>query len=98
MKDAFRGLVLLAMLLVLGNATSFAQFLSGIEGTVKDSAGATVSGAKVTITDNRLQVVRNTTTNDAGYFRVDSIAESVYTVRIEMTGFKIWEQKDLAVA
>lgn len=97
MKDAFRGLVLLAMLLVLGTATSFAQFLSGIEGTVKDSAGATVSGAKVTITDNRLQVVRNTTTNDAGYFRVDSIAESVYTVRIEMTGFKIWEQKDLAV-
>jgi Carboxypeptidase regulatory-like domain/TonB dependent receptor len=89
---------ILAVLLVgLGGIPAFAQFLSGIEGTVHDSSGALVAGAKVTIMDVRIGATRITTTNEAGYFHVDSIGASTYTVRIEVAGFKGWEQKGLAL-
>jgi hypothetical protein len=37
------------------------------------------------------------TTSQAGYFRVDSIGASTYTVRIEASGFKAWEQTGLVL-
>jgi len=83
------------LLLSLGGLSAFAQFSSGIEGTVTDQSGAIVPGAKVTITDTRLGVAKTTTTNEAGYFRIDSIAASTYTVQIQTNAFKTWEQKDL---
>jgi hypothetical protein len=42
-------------------------------------------------------VSKTTTTSDAGYFRIDSIAASTYTVQIQMTGFKTWDLKDLTI-
>jgi hypothetical protein len=97
MMRATRYAVLLILLLGLGTLTAFGQFLSGVEGTVRDKSGAVIANAKVTITDNRLQVSKMVTTNDGGYFRIDSIAASTYTVRIEMSSFKAWEQKDVEI-
>jgi len=88
---------ILAVLLVgFAGLPAFAQFLSGIEGTVHDSSGAVVAKAKVSITDVQIGVTRETTTNDAGYFHVESIGASTYKVRIEAGGFKAWEQTGLA--
>jgi hypothetical protein len=89
--------ILIVILLSLGGLSTFAQFLSGIEGSVKDQSGALIGGAKVTLTDTRLGVAKTTTTSDAGYFRFDSIAASTYTVQVEMSGFKTWDQKDLTL-
>jgi hypothetical protein len=84
----------LGILLLFGLAgtPAFAQFSSGIEGTVQDSTGAVVAGAKVTATDTRLGISKETTTNDSGFFRIDSIAASIYTVEIQMNGFETWRQ------
>ena len=76
---------------------AFAQFSSGIEGTAHDTSGAVLAGAKVTITDTRLGVSKETTTTDAGYFRIDSIAASTYTVEVRMTGFETWRQANLTI-
>jgi hypothetical protein len=89
--------VVMVLALSLGGSSAFAQYSSGIEGTVQDQSGALVPGATVTITDTRLGVEKATTTNEAGYFRFDSIAASTYIVRIQKTGFKSWEQKDLVL-
>jgi hypothetical protein len=97
MKNLTRISILMMFLLSMGGASAFAQFLSGVEGTVQDSTGAAVPGAKVTITDTRLGVAKVITTNQSGYFRVDSIAASTYTVHIELAGFKSWDQKDLTL-
>jgi hypothetical protein len=97
MKYAARISILIVLLLSLGGSAAFAQFLSGIDGTVKDQSGALIAGAKVTVTDTRLGVTRTITTSEAGYFRIDSIAASTYTVQIQVTGFKTWEQKNLVV-
>jgi hypothetical protein len=95
MKRITRFVFLLTLLLSFGGNSALAQFSSGIEGTAQDQSGARIPGAKVTVIDTRLGVERTITTNQAGYFRIDSIAASDYTVRIEMTGFKTWEQKGL---
>ena len=76
-------------LLTLRAVPAFAQFSSGIEGTARDTSGAVLAGAQVIITDTRLGVSKDTTTNDGGYFRIDSIAASTYTVEVRMTGFEI---------
>jgi len=96
-RFATRVFVFLILLVSLGGSSAFAQFLSGIEGTVKDPSGALIAGAKVTVTDIRLGVKKTDTTNGAGYFRIDSIAASTYTVQIQMNGFKTWEQTNLVL-
>ena len=88
---------LFLFLLVLKGFPAFAQFSSGIEGTARDTSGAALAGARVTITDSRIGVSKATTTNDAGYFRIESIAASTYTVEVQMAGFQTWKQDGLAL-
>ncbi|MBT9330099.1 TonB-dependent receptor [Paracidobacterium acidisoli] len=97
MRWVTRTALVLLFLAGLGASSAFAQFLSGIEGTVQDPSGAAIPGAKVTVTNTQIGVSRTITTNQAGYFRIDSIAASTYTVHIEANGFKAWDQKDLAL-
>ncbi len=90
--------VLFTLLCVgLSTAPAWAQFSSGVEGTAHDQTGATIAGATVTLTDTRLGVTKVATTNQDGYFRIDSIGASSYTVQITMAGFKTWDQKDLVL-
>ena len=84
-------------LLLFCGGTAFAQFSSGIEGIVHDTAGAVIGGAKVTVTDTRLGVSKVVLTGDGGYFRIDSLAASTYNVEIQMTGFQTWKQAGLAL-
>jgi len=87
--------ILAVLLAAFAGLPAMAQFLSGIEGTVKDPSGALVAKAKVTITDVQIGVTKIVNTDQAGYFRVDSIGASTYTVKIEAAGFKTWEQTGL---
>ncbi len=80
------------LLLLFAVRGAHAQFESAIEGTVHDSSGAVVAGAKVTLTDTRLGVVKTATTNDAGYFRIGSIGASTYSLQIEVTGFNTYQE------
>ena len=96
-RNLKRFFTLFLLLLSVRGFTAFAQFSSGIEGTARDSSGAAVAGARVTVTDTRLGVSKATTTNDSGYFRIDSIAASAYTVEIQMAGFETWKQAGLAL-
>ncbi len=89
--------VSLLLLLLTIALPALAQFSSGIEGTVHDSSGAVIAGAKVTITDTRLGATRSTTTNDTGYFRIDSIGASTYDLRIVSSGFDTYQQNNLTL-
>ncbi len=85
------------LLAMLGGFSAFAQFSSGIEGIAHDTTGAVIAGAKVTVTDTRLGVSRTVITGQNGYFRIDGIAASTYTVEIQMAGFETWKQGGLAL-
>ena len=89
--------IFLLLLLNFGGAPAFAQFSSGIEGIVHDTSGAVVAKAKVTVTDTRLGVSKQVYTGQDGYFRIDGIAASTYTVEIQMAGFETWKQEGLTL-
>ena len=67
-----------------------AQEITGsIVGTVKDSNGAAVKGATVTITDTQKKdVVRTVTTDDDGGYAARDLHVGTYDVAVEATGFK----------
>jgi hypothetical protein len=66
-----------------------AQAVTGtLLGTVTDSTGAVVTGAKVTVTNQNTGLTRTVTTDAAGEYTVPSIPTGVYTVLVEMQGFK----------
>ena len=90
-------IALVALIVLVSGQLSKAQFLSGIEGTVKDSSGAAIAGAKVTVTDTSLGVSKVATTNSTGYFRIDSIAASTYSIDIQMNGFQSWQDPHFAL-
>ncbi len=79
------------IVLFCGGLSSIAQFLSGIEGTVRDKSGAAIAGAKVVVTNSSLGVSKAVITDEAGYFRLDSIAASTYAIEIQMEGFNTWQ-------
>jgi len=60
-----RLILVLAILAMCLGVSAFAQFLSGIEGTVKDSSTALIAGPKATLTDTRLGIAKSFTTNQA---------------------------------
>ena len=66
------------------------EVTGSIVGTVKDSAGAAVPGATVTITDPAKgnQVVRTVTSGDDGDFFAPNLAISTYDVTVEAANFK----------
>ena len=89
---------LLALLFSI-SSVAFGQEITGnLSGTVKDSTGAIVKGATVTITDaQKNNVVRTVTTNDDGDFSVPNLGVGLYTVNVEATNFKKTIQNDIKI-
>ncbi len=84
------GLVLSAVILsVLPPGVAMAQAVTGtILGTVADSTGAVIAGAKVTVTNQGTGLSRAVTTDAAGEYTVPQIPAGSYTVLAELAGFK----------
>ncbi len=66
-----------------------AQVTTGtILGTVRDNTGATVGGAKVTITETGKGTSADHVTDDTGSFSVPFLVPGTYSVSVEKEGFK----------
>src|ERR1035438_3601722 len=85
-----KSLALVFLLLACLASGLFAQDISGtIGGTILDPSGATVPGAKVTITNtDRNQVVRVITTDATGSYAAPLIPVGIYAIKVEVKGFK----------
>jgi hypothetical protein len=83
----FRIAVVVAILLspVAGDAQTFR---GTILGTVTDSQGASVGGAKVTVRNTNTGLERTTATSDDGSYSVPELPIGAYTVTIEKPGFQ----------
>ncbi len=82
-----RSFISIAFLLVLSTA-AHAQFRAGVQGVVTDGAGATVSGATVTLTNNETNQTQTTQTSDDGFYRFSSLAPGLYSIAVEKQDFK----------
>lgn len=98
--NAFRrALVAMVAASVLGlSVPASAQLTRGsISGTVRDTTGGFLPGATVTITNNATGLVRSTTTDGNGFYRVAGLDPGTYTVRLELQGFKVVENREVPV-
>lgn len=90
-------IAMFALLLALGS-TVMAQHIRGaLDGTVADTNGAVLSGAKVIVKNSATSAEVATTTNDRGYFNVQNLEAGVYTVAVEQSGFRKYVAKDVNV-
>ena len=60
-----------------------------IEGTVRDTTGAVIPGAHVTITNTATNVTNNFESNASGDFTVPSLQPGNYNIRTEKDGFRV---------
>jgi hypothetical protein len=76
-------LILLSSLAIIGQTNK-----GGISGTVTDTNGAVVPGAKVTITNEATKQSIVLTTSNSGTYIANSLDPTVYTVLVEAANFK----------
>ena len=89
-----------ALLMVLAAPATqhlYAQQLGGINGTVTDTTGAVITGAKVTILNPSSGFNYNSVTGSAGTFLLVNVIPGSYTVMIEAPGFEKFVQNDFRV-
>lgn len=81
----------LAILLLATNAWS-QSFTASIRGTVTDSTGAAVPGAKVIVKEADRNIDHPTTTDAEGRYTLTALQPGNYTLSVEAAGFKKHQQ------
>jgi len=98
-RSVWVGLLVLSLAIGFGVPKAVAQAVFGsVFGTVTDPQGAGVVGAKVTVTNTAKGTVEETTTNESGNYTVTHLIPDAYNVRIEASGFKVFEVKNIQVS
>jgi hypothetical protein len=84
-------------LMLLTPRTASAQASAGIAGTVTDTSGAVVRGARVTVTNEGTSTSDHTVTESAGTYSFKGLIPGKYTVTVEASGFKKSVKKEINV-
>ena len=74
-----------------------AQTLGEITGRVTDSSGAAVADAAIAVTNINTNAGRQTVSTASGDYTFPSLPPGVYNVKVEKTGFKTGEAKEVQV-
>ncbi|HEX3105768.1 MAG TPA: TonB-dependent receptor [Terriglobales bacterium] len=83
---ALTSVLCFGVLLLLGSSAS-GQALSGIVGTVTDTSGAVVEGAKVTAINTATNVESHAVTSAVGAYFITDLIPGEYTVTVQKSGF-----------
>ncbi len=74
-----------------------AQTFGTIEGQVKDTSGAVVTAATVTVTNTATNLVRTSQTNSDGAFSFPALIPGNYNIQASLQGFKTERQQNLVL-
>ena len=79
-------------------AAAFGQIDTGsIVGTVRDSSGASIPNAAITLTNKATNVNLNTTSNDAGEYQFNALHPGSYSVKAVVSGFSAQQFSDVQI-
>jgi hypothetical protein len=94
-----RSVLTFSLLFTFGLVQSTAAQTGSIAGTVKDSSGAVVPQAKITVQNKATNAFRGAETDASGTYRVTSLPPGRYDVLVEKPGFKTvdYSQVELTV-
>ncbi|HTF62949.1 MAG TPA: carboxypeptidase-like regulatory domain-containing protein, partial [Edaphobacter sp.] len=68
-----------------------------VEGTVKDKTGASITGANVTISGDKLIGIKAISTDKSGYYRFDNLPPGTYAIRASAPGFTELKRDGLVI-
>lgn len=91
----FRAFLVFALAITASNIADSQTSSGQISGRVLDSAGAVISGADVTLTNQATGDMRKTKTDSAGNFVFLALQPGTFTVSVEAPSFKRFDKKDL---
>src|SRR5260370_13539242 len=95
----FRSLVWLISVLVFSTVAALAQLsTASLNGVVRDSTGASVARASVTLHNPDTGVERNSLSNDAGTYVFSDINPGHYTLRVTAPSFSTKQVSDFVLA
>jgi hypothetical protein len=77
---------------------SSSAFTATLSGSVTDPAGGAVNDAKVTLTSSAIGFSRTYLTKDAGLYTFTFLPPAVYTLEVEVSGFKRYRQEGITLA
>ena len=81
-------IMLCGLFTLLLSSTATAQFRAALQGTIKDSSGASIPDAKVTLTNNEMQRKLETTSSAEGFYHFSGLAPGTYKVEASAKGMK----------
>ena len=90
--------VLILGLAILGLVASSANAQTGttsLRGIITDRSGATISGAKVTLSNAQQGSQREDTSGSSGEYEFLALQPGTYTLAVESSGFRKYEQTGL---
>jgi hypothetical protein len=95
-----RGLLVcvLSMFSVLISTPVRAQVAGAtVAGTVTDASGAAVANAKISLNNRATGVIREVTTDEAGFYSAPNLLPGIYEITAAAPGFSTYRQKDLTL-
>ncbi len=92
------GLTFFSVLLLAAGEILAQSDRASITGTIKDSSGAVISGAEVTVTNAEEDIKASASTNAAGGYTVSNLPIGRYRLECSKDGFKRYARLDINLA
>ncbi len=87
-----------AFCVIASSNIASAQTITGeITGTITDPSGAVVPGAAVELVREGTSTTRSGTTNQSGIFVFPALPPATYTLKVNTTGFRPYEQSGIVL-
>lgn len=95
-----KGSTLVFVLLFAALCTTFVvaqETTGGLQGTVKDTSGAVVPNATITIAGSNLVGTKSQTTDSNGYYRFANLPPGNYTLTVSAKGFNSLRRSEISI-
>ena len=89
---------LCALLVTTAHAWAQGSTTGSIRGTVQDSSGGVLPGATITLTNTGTSASQSAVSDGRGQFILGGIFPGTYDLKVELSGFKSYEQKAIAIS
>ncbi len=86
------------ILLLAATAAHGQSYYGTLKGVVKDTSGAAVANAEVTLTDEGTKLVRKTVTNSAGEYVFNAVDPGTFDISVTESGFQSYQRNGLIIA
>src|SRR5688572_23157622 len=97
MSSTGRSVTLAVAILVLSCEIVWAQGSAQLSGTVRDQSGAVLPGVEITATQTDTGIVRNTITNESGFYVLPNLAVGPYRLEASLPGFRTYVQTGIVL-